>query len=108
MYHFISGYTAKVAGTEVGVTGAAGDVLALLRRAVPGLAPEQVRRAAGRRRCSSTAPSVWLVNTGWSGGGYGVGKRMKLGTRARSSTRSIAARWRMRRPGAIRCSASTS
>ena len=47
MYHFISGYTAKVAGTEMGVKEPSGDVLAVFRRPVPGLAPEQVRRVAG-------------------------------------------------------------
>ena len=83
MYHFISGYTAKVAGTEDRGERAEGDVLALLRRAVPGLASGQVRRAAGRAARTHEA-QTWLVNTGWTGGRYGVGSRMKL-----SYTRAI-------------------
>ena len=54
MYHFISGYTAKVAGTEDGRDRAAGHVLGLLRRRVSGLAPDEVRRDAGRADARST------------------------------------------------------
>ena len=82
MYHFLSGYTAKVAGTERGVTEpcaafSAGFGAPFLPRH-PGvyakLLGEKIRRHGSR---------VWLVNTGWTGGRYGVGTRMKLGyTRA--------------------------
>ena len=46
MYHFLSGYTARVAGTEAGVNGAAGDLLDLLRRAVPAAPAQRLRRDA--------------------------------------------------------------
>ena len=57
---------------------AAGDVLALLRRAVPGLAPGEVRRAARRRRCSSTRPTSGSSTPAGAAAAYGTGKRMKL------------------------------
>ena len=78
MYHFLSGYTAKVAGTERGVTEPRAAFSAcfgapFLPRS-PGvyadLLGEKTRKHAAR---------VWLVNTGWTGGRYGVGSRMKLG-----------------------------
>ena len=77
MYHFISGYTAKVAGTEQGVTepqatfstcfGAA--FIVWHPSAYAQLLAEKMRKHGAR---------AWLVNTGWSGGGYGQGQRMKL------------------------------
>ena len=77
MYHFISGYTAKVAGTEMGVTEPQATFSALLWRPVSGLAPDEVRRAAGSQ--DEAAPGDgWLVNTGWSGGAYGTGSRIRL------------------------------
>jgi phosphoenolpyruvate carboxykinase (ATP) len=77
MYHFISGYTAKVAGTEVGVTEPqatfspcfGGPFLVWHPMKYAGLLAEKMQRHRS---------NVWLVNTGWSGGSYGVGKRMKL------------------------------
>jgi phosphoenolpyruvate carboxykinase (ATP) len=83
MYHFISGYTAKVAGTEVGVTEPqatfspcfGGPFLVWHPMQYAGLLAEKMQRHRS---------NVWLVNTGWSGGAYGVGKRMKL-----SLTRAI-------------------
>jgi phosphoenolpyruvate carboxykinase (ATP) len=83
MYHFISGYTAKVAGTEVGVTEPSatfsacfgGPFLMWHPSKYAELLSTKIRRHNAR---------VWLVNTGWSGGAYGVGKRIKL-----SYTRAI-------------------
>jgi phosphoenolpyruvate carboxykinase (ATP) len=82
-YHFISGYTAKVAGTEVGVKEPAatfspcfgGPFLVWHPNKYADLLAEKIRKHGTR---------VWLVNTGWIGGGYGVGKRIKL-----SYTRAI-------------------
>jgi phosphoenolpyruvate carboxykinase (ATP) len=82
MYHFISGYTAKVAGTEMGVTEPqatfspcfGGPFLVWHPMKYAGLLAEKIKRHEAQ---------VWLVNTGWSGGAYGIGGRMKLGlTRA--------------------------
>jgi phosphoenolpyruvate carboxykinase (ATP) len=82
MYHFISGYTAKVAGTEMGVTEPqatfspcfGGPFLVWHPMKYAGLLAEKIERHGAH---------VWLVNTGWSGGAYGIGARMKLGlTRA--------------------------
>jgi phosphoenolpyruvate carboxykinase (ATP) len=83
MYHFISGYTAKVAGTEVGVTEPqatfspcfGGPFLVWHPMKYAALLAEKMERHRS---------NVWLVNTGWSGGAHGVGKRMKL-----SLTRAI-------------------
>jgi phosphoenolpyruvate carboxykinase (ATP) len=77
MYHFISGYTAKVAGTEVGVTEPKATFSACF--GAPFLVWHPAKYAellAGKLRSSGAA--VWLVNTGWAGGPYGVGSRMKL------------------------------
>ena len=77
MYHFISGYTAKVAGTEMGVTEPqatfspcfGGPFLVWHPSKYAELLAEKMRKHNAR---------VWLVNTGWGGGGYGVGKRISL------------------------------
>ena len=70
-YHFISGYTAKLAGTEIGVKEPQRDVLGLLRRAVHAPPPGRVRRRCSWSGSRSTDVPVWLVNTGWTGGPYG-------------------------------------
>ncbi len=83
MYHFISGYTAKVAGTEIGVKEPTttfspcfgGPFLVWHPNKYAELLAEKMRQHKSR---------VWLVNTGWCGGGAGVGKRIKL-----SHTRAI-------------------
>ena len=77
MYHFMSGYTAKVAGTEVGVKDPTatfspcfgGPFLVWHPNKYAELLAEKIKQHGTR---------VWLVNTGWSGGAYGIGKRIKL------------------------------
>jgi phosphoenolpyruvate carboxykinase (ATP) len=78
MYHFISGYTAKVAGTEVGVTEPQATFSACFGRAFLPLHPTQYADLLGKKLKDHANVNVWLINTGWSGGGYGVGNRMKL------------------------------
>ena len=77
MYHFMSGYTAKVAGTEVGITEPTTTFSACFGAAFLPLHPAKYASLLGEKLESSDT-TVWLVNTGWSGGSYGVGERMKL------------------------------
>lgn len=77
MYHFISGYTAKVAGTEVGVTEPSLTFSACFGKAFLPLHPTKYAELLGKKLNESNV-NVWLVNTGWSGGAYGTGSRMKL------------------------------
>jgi phosphoenolpyruvate carboxykinase (ATP) len=77
MYHFISGYTAKVAGTEMGITEPMATFSACFGAAFLVWHPAKYAELLADRIRSSGA-NVWLVNTGWSGGGYGIGKRMSL------------------------------
>lgn len=77
MYHFISGYTAKVAGTEAGVTEPQATFSACFGKAFLPLHPGKYAKLLGEKLKESGA-NVWLINTGWSGGPYGVGNRMKL------------------------------
>ncbi|MHB1277295.1 MAG: phosphoenolpyruvate carboxykinase (ATP) [Bacteroidia bacterium] len=77
MYHFISGYTAKVAGTEAGVTEPQATFSACFGKAFLPLHPGKYARMLGEKLNDSGA-HVWLINTGWTGGPYGVGSRMKL------------------------------
>jgi phosphoenolpyruvate carboxykinase (ATP) len=77
MYHFISGYTAKVAGTEKGVTEPTATFSACFG------APFMMRHPSVyaqllAERISRHEAQCWLVNTGWTGGAYGVGSRMKI------------------------------
>lgn len=78
MYHFISGYTAKVAGTEVGVTEPQTTFSACFGRVFLPLHPTKYAELLGAKLDAHKDVNVWLVNTGWSGGQYGVGKRMNL------------------------------
>ena len=78
MYHFLSGYTAKVAGTEVGVFGAPGHLLGLLRRRVPGPGIRSVMPRCSPSSIERHGARAWLINTGWTGGPHGVGSRIKL------------------------------
>lgn len=82
MFHFISGYTAKVAGTETGVTEPQLTFSACFGKAFLPLHPAKYAGLLGKKM-EQYPVKVWLVNTGWTGGPYGVGERMKLGyTRA--------------------------
>lgn len=83
MYHFMSGYTAKVAGTEVGITEPTTTFSAGFGAAFLPLHPAKYAKLLGEK-LQGTDIKVWLINTGWSGGSYGVGSRMKL-----SYTRSM-------------------
>lgn len=78
MYHFISGYTAKVAGTEVGVTEPQTTFSACFGRVFLPLHPAKYAELLGKKLEEHKDVNVWLINTGWSGGSYGVGSRMKL------------------------------
>jgi len=77
MYHFLSGYTAKVAGTEAGVTEPQAAFSACFGAPFMALHPS-VYAELLQEKISRHDVSCWLVNTGWSGGGYGVGSRMKI------------------------------
>jgi phosphoenolpyruvate carboxykinase (ATP) len=78
MYHYISGYTAKVAGTEAGVTEPKATFSPCFGGPFLPLHPMRYAKLLGER-LSQHGASCWLVNTGWSGGPYGVGSRMKIG-----------------------------
>ncbi|CAD8074000.1 unnamed protein product [Paramecium sonneborni] len=83
MYHFITGYTAKVAGTEMGVKEPVATFSACFGEAFLPLHPTlYATMLADKMKQHGT--KCWLINTGWSGGKYGVGKRMSL-----KNTRSI-------------------
>jgi phosphoenolpyruvate carboxykinase (ATP) len=77
MYHFLSGYTAKVAGTEKGVTEPSATFSTCFGAPFLPLNPNVYARMLGERIAAHQA-RVWLVNTGWTGGPYGVGSRMKI------------------------------
>lgn len=77
MYHFLSGYTAKVAGTEKGVTEPTATFSACFGAPFMPLHPSVYAEMLGKKIAQHGA-NVWLVNTGWTGGPYGVGQRMKL------------------------------
>jgi|SRR5579859_829498 len=77
LYHFLSGYTAKLAGTERGVSEPQATFSACF--GAPFLVHPPVRYAELLRdKINQQASAVWLVNTGWSGGPFGVGQRMKI------------------------------
>jgi phosphoenolpyruvate carboxykinase (ATP) len=82
MYHFLAGYTAKVAGTETGVNEPQATFSPCFGAPFMALPPTTYARLLGEK-ISKHNVDVWLVNTGWSGGPYGIGKRINLGfTRA--------------------------
>ena len=76
-YHFISGYTAKVAGTEAGVTEPTPSFSACFGAPFMPLHPTKYAEMLSKKM-QETGVNVWLINTGWSGGQYGEGKRMPL------------------------------
>ncbi len=82
MYHFLSGYTAKVAGTEKGITEPRATFSTCFGAPFMVLHPNVYAKFLGEKIARHNV-RVWLVNTGWTGGPYGVGARMKIGhTRA--------------------------
>ena len=87
MYHFISGYTAKVAGTEMGITEPQASFSACFGSPFLVWHPGKYAELLAEKIKEHNA-NVWLVNTGWSGGGYGLGRRITL-TNTRSIIRAI-------------------
>jgi phosphoenolpyruvate carboxykinase (ATP) len=82
MYHFLSGYTAKVAGTEKGIKEPEATFSTCFGAPFMVLHPGVYADLLGKHMAEHNA-ACWLINTGWSGGPYGVGQRMKIGyTRA--------------------------
>jgi phosphoenolpyruvate carboxykinase (ATP) len=77
MYHFISGYTAKVAGTERGITEPQATFSACFGAPFMAQHPSVYAELLGKKIADHDV-TVWLVNTGWTGGPYGVGHRMKI------------------------------
>jgi phosphoenolpyruvate carboxykinase (ATP) len=77
MYQFVSGYTAKVAGTEAGVTEPKSTFSACFGAPFLPLHPGQYAQMLGKK-IREHKTNVWMINTGWSGGAYGTGSRMKL------------------------------
>ncbi len=77
MYYFLSGYTAKIAGTERGITEPVATFSACFGEAFLPLHPTVYAKLLGEK-IDSHDVNVFLVNTGWTGGAYGVGKRMSL------------------------------
>lgn len=77
MYHFLSGYTARVAGTEKGVKEPTATFSACFGAPFLPRSPETYANLLGTR-IAKGGVNCWLINTGWSGGGYGVGERMPI------------------------------
>ena len=77
MYQFLSGYTAKVAGTEAGITEPQLTFSTCFGAPFMPLHPTKYAEMLGEKMTKHKV-NVWLINTGWSGGAYGTGKRMKL------------------------------
>ena len=77
MYQFISGYTAKVAGTEAGVTEPKSTFSACFGAPFLPLHPGKYAQMLGDK-IRENKVNVWMINTGWIGGPYGIGSRMKL------------------------------
>jgi phosphoenolpyruvate carboxykinase (ATP) len=93
MYHFLSGYTAKVAGTERGVTEPTATFSTCFGAPFMVHHPTVYAQLLGERIAKHEV-SCWLVNTGWNGGPYGVGKRMKIAYTRAMVNAAIAGRLR--------------
>ncbi|MDJ0569714.1 MAG: phosphoenolpyruvate carboxykinase (ATP) [Pleurocapsa sp. MO_192.B19] len=78
MYHFLSGYTSKLAGTERGITAPQVTFSACFGQCFLPLSPTVYDEMLGERLRQHPDTRVYLVNTGWSGGAYGVGKRISI------------------------------
>ena len=76
-YHFISGYTSKVAGTETGINEPEPSFSACFGAPFMPLHPTVYAKML-IDKMKNSGVNVWLVNTGWTGGPYGIGKRMEL------------------------------
>ena len=77
MYQFISGYTAKIAGTETGIIAPKATFSACFGAPFLPLHPGKYAAMLGEKITANNV-TVWMINTGWSGGPYGIGKRIKL------------------------------
>ncbi len=77
MYHFISGYTARVAGTEVGITEPVSVFSACFGAPFMPLHPTKYAELLGKKILDHKV-NIWLINTGWTGGAYGTGNRISL------------------------------
>jgi phosphoenolpyruvate carboxykinase (ATP) len=77
MYHFLSGYTAKVAGTEIGVTEPSATFSTCFGAPFMPRHPSVYGNLL-KERIAKGGVDCWLVNTGWTGGKFGVGKRMPI------------------------------
>ncbi len=77
MYHFISGYTAKVAGTEEGITEPVTAFSSCFGAPFLPLHPTKYAEMLGAKMTENKV-NIWLINTGWSGGAYGTGERISL------------------------------
>ncbi|GLQ11275.1 phosphoenolpyruvate carboxykinase [ATP] [Devosia yakushimensis] len=88
VYHFLSGYTAKVAGTERGVTEPQATFSACFGAPFMPLHPT-VYGAMLAEKLRASGASAWLINTGWTGGGYGVGKRIDIASTRRLLTAAL-------------------
>jgi phosphoenolpyruvate carboxykinase (ATP) len=88
MYHFLSGYTAKVAGTEKGVTEPKVTFSTCFGSPFLPLPPATYAKMLGERLALHKA-KVWLLNTGWTGGPYGIGQRIRLSYTRRMVTAAL-------------------
>ena len=88
VYHFLSGYTAKVAGTERGITEPQATFSACFGAPFMPLHPTVYGHMLAEKLTASGA-SAWLINTGWTGGGYGVGQRIDIASTRRLLTAAL-------------------